>query len=76
MIFPNKYLKFDKSLLNLGSIIIKSMKKGLWYSVDEIWRNIKSDATKYNFNDLILTLDFLFGTNCIDIDDEGKICLN
>lgn len=78
MIFPNKYLKINKSLINLGAIIIKNIKNHMWYSVDEIWKNIKDDIdmNQYTFNDLILTLDFLFSVNCISINNEGKICLN
>lgn len=78
MIFPNKYLKINKSLINLGAIIIKNIKNHMLYSVDEIWKNIKDDIdmNQYTFNDLILTLDFLFSVNCISINNEGKICLN
>ncbi len=78
MVFPNKYLKFKNSLLNLGSIIIKNMKKNFWYTVDEIWRDLKVEESvrQYTFNDLILTFDFLFSINSISINSEGKVCLN
>lgn len=78
MVFPNKYLHLSKSLINLGSIVIKSMEKGLWYSADEIWKNIRNEANikHYTFNDLILTFDFLFSVNSISMNDEGNVCLN
>lgn len=78
MIFPNKYLKFTNSLINLGALIIKNMKKNIWHSADEIWREIKLEANfkQYTFNDFILALDFLFAVNGISINSEGKICLN
>ena len=78
MVFPNKYLKFKDSLINLGSIIIKKKKKNSWYTVDEIWRYIKveENVRQYTFNDLILTFDFLFSINSISINSEGKVCLN
>lgn len=78
MVFPDKYLRFNKSLINLGAILIKNIERKLWYSVDELWKCIKieADIKHYTFNDLILTLDFLFSINGISINNEGKICLN
>lgn len=78
MIFPNKYLKLNNSLINLGAIVIKEMKKNVWYFVDEIWRNVqkKSNTKYFTFDDLIIVLDFLFCVNCISMNSEGKVCLN
>ena len=78
MIFPSKHLRLNNALLNLGAIILKSMKKNQSYYVDDIWKTVKdqTNAKQFTFNDLILTFDFLFLLDAIFVNDEGKLCLN
>lgn len=74
MIMPTKHTTLEQSLLGFGSYLLGSLgEEGK--TIDELWNNYQKDfsAKKYrakqNFDNLVMTLLFLFSVNAIYMDD-------
>lgn len=76
MILPSKHVNFSESLLGFGSYVLQKLEKPL--SVDDIWKKYQSDFkndtyfAKQSFDNLILTLIFLYGIQAIK-EEKGII---
>lgn len=76
MLLPSKHVNFSESLLGFGSYLLQRLEKPL--SVDEIWKKYQSDFNsgyyfaKQSFDNLILTLIFLYGVQAIK-EEKGLI---
>lgn len=74
-LFPKKHITLEQSYLGFGAQLLCLINDGV--SVDELWQKSKTSfVVKHNFDDLILTLDYLYSIGVIKINQEGKICLN
>lgn len=75
---PDKHIRFSESLFGFGSYIIEKLKKP--QSVDELWESYQSDfqdnvyPAKHSFDNLLLTLVFLYSVSLTD-EREGEIYL-
>jgi hypothetical protein len=81
MILPTKHTKLEQSFLGFGGYILKIIGIGEGLSIDEIWRRYQKDfsdgiyTVKQSFDNLLLTLAFLYSINTIsEIDGEVKKC--
>lgn len=69
MLMPSKHINFSQSLLGFGSYLAAKLTNPM--SIDDLWREYKFDLEKelyfsnQSFDNLILTLIFLYGTNTI-----------
>ncbi len=78
MIVPTKHTSFSESLLGFGAILLTIVKEPL--TVDEIWYEF-SEYNKGNFrfpayhsfDNLILTINYLFLIGAVNLDEKGKI---
>ena len=76
MILPTKHTSIEQSFLGFGAYILKILGDGL--TIDELWTHYNRDFSigeynaKQSFDNLLLTLSFLFSINAI-FDDNGKI---
>lgn len=74
-LYPKKHITLEQSYLGFGAQIISLISKNI--TVDELWQKANANyMVKHNFDDLILTLDYLYSIDVIKINQEGKICLN
>lgn len=70
MILPSKHLNFSGSLLGLGSYILTKISEEP-LSIDELWLEYSHDSkngkyyASHSFDNLILTLLFLYSINTI-----------
>jgi hypothetical protein len=81
MILPTKHTSLERSFLGFGYYILKTIGDGL--AIDELWVKYKKDFSKgkydikQSFDDLLLTLVFLFSVNAVYYDNDSdrvKIC--
>ncbi len=79
MILPTKHTKVEQSLLGFGSYILQVIDEGS--TVDSIWQDYLKDLSnneypaKQSFDNLLLTLVFLFSVNAIEeMDGVIKKC--
>ena len=79
MILPTKHTSLDRSILGFGYYILKAVGDGL--TVDELWIKYRRDFSngtyniKRTFDDLLLTIVFLFSINAVYYDNERiKVC--
>lgn len=76
MIMPSKHINFSQSLLGFGSYLLSKLKTPK--SVDDLWKEYQSDfkndlySTPHSFDNLNLTLIFLYGINAI-YEENGII---
>ena len=76
MILPTKHTSLGQSLIGFGGYILKIIAGGL--TVDELWIQYQKDFSnseynvKQSFDNLLLTLAFLFAVDTI-YDDNGKV---
>jgi hypothetical protein len=79
MIFPDKHVKLSESFLGLGSYVIKQLDSPK--TIDQIWKNLSAaqqinDFPSYHsFENLVLTLDMLYGLGIIEENDKGKLVI-
>lgn len=78
MILPTKHINFSQSFLGLGAYILSQLSSTK--TIDEIWENYKIDyrndvyPAKHSFDNFVMTLIFLYGTESICVYKEtGKI---
>jgi len=76
MILPTKHINFSQSLLGLGAFVLSQLEKPK--SVDDLWEAYsyayknKNYLAKHSFDNLIMSLLFLYNTGRI-IEDKGVI---
>lgn len=76
MILPTKHINFSQSLLGLGAFVLSQLENPK--SVDDLWENYsfayknKNYLAKHSFDNLIMSLLFLYNTGRI-IEDKGVI---
>jgi len=81
MILPQKHIKLSESLFALGGLVINEIQLDEKMTIDELWIKInlklKKDKRKlisdFTFDNLILSLDYLYLLGLIEIDKEGRI---
>lgn len=75
MLIPTKHTNFSESLLGYGSYLLSKIKKRK--SVDELWNEYLIDykneiyPAKHTFDNLLLTLTFLYSLGIIKEQDGG-----
>ena len=75
-LMPKKHISLEQSLIGFGTKIIKLIGMNT-VSLEFLWQNCNLDcAVKHSFDDLILTLDYLFAIGIVKQDEEGWLCLN
>lgn len=73
MILPTKHINFSQSLLGLGAYILSEL--SLPKSIDELWNiylidyNNKVYLAKHSFDNLVMTLIFLYTIGSISEKD-------
>lgn len=74
-LLPKKHITLERSYLGFGAQILSLINGG--ESIDALWQKCNSNSNvKHSFDDFILTLDYLYSINVIQVNDEVKICLN
>lgn len=74
-LYPKKHITLEQSYLGFGAQLLSLIDESI--TVDELWQKSNTNyIVKHNFDDLILTLDYLYAIDIIKINQEGKICLN
>lgn len=77
MILPKKHISIEESLLGFGGYLLKYISKAI--SVDELWNKYLNDYnnskyhTKFNFDQFIVTIDYLFAIGAIEMNEKGEI---
>lgn len=77
MILPTKGITPDRSILSVGSDLLDLLDSP--QSVSNLWsrylnfRKQMGLERPVNFNWFVLTLDFLFSIEAIDLDDRGRL---
>lgn len=78
MILPNKHIRIAESLLGLGAYLLKYLKDGP-QTVDQLWfkvskqNNTKKAFAYHGFDNVVLSLNYLYIIGAIDISAEGLI---
>ena len=76
MIIPTKHTNFSQSLLGFGSYVLTQLKSPK--SIDEIWKQYQTDYknkvyhAKHSFDDLLLTIVFLYSIGSVN-EQKGVI---
>jgi hypothetical protein len=78
-LLPEKHVRLNETLLGLGAMVVLQLgEEGL--TIDELWDRFRELKLKkravperIGFEDLILTIDFLFALRAIRINAEGEI---
>jgi hypothetical protein len=79
MIIPTKHTKFSESLLGFGGYILTQLESPS--SIDDLWTKYQADYkneiyfAKHSFDNLLLTIVFLFSIGAI-YEQEGVIICN
>lgn len=79
MILPKKHLSLDESLFGFGAYLLNNIGKNS--NIDRLWRNYLGDyknniySVKFTFDQYIITIDYLFAINAIEINQKGELKL-
>lgn len=77
MLFPDKHIRLAESLIGLGSFVLDTLKTPK--TVDDLWaeyqkiNNTDRFPAYHTFENMILTVDFLFSIGAVDENPEGKL---
>ncbi len=66
MILPDKNIILQYSILGSGGIILNELRKP--ETVSSLWEKVKQRKEIQSFEKFVLTMDFLFALNAIDIN--------
>lgn len=78
MILPSKHIRISESLLGLGAYLMKYLNDGP-QTVDQLWfkvskqNNTKKAFSYHGFDNVVLSLNYLYIIGAIDINIEGLI---
>jgi len=67
MILPTKYVSLDKSLLGAGAVVLPLLDDPV--TTTGIWDQVKNAPEIGSYGRFVLTLDFLYAIDAIDIVD-------
>ena len=74
-LIPKKHVSLEHSLIGFGSKVI-SIIGDANVSLEYLWGQCNLNSTvKHSFDDLVLTLDYLFGIGVVIQNEEGLLCL-
>jgi hypothetical protein len=65
MIFPDKNIILQYSILGSGSIVLKELSKP--ETISSLWEKLKKRKEFQSFEKFVLTLDFLYIINVIEL---------
>jgi len=68
MIVPNKNIRLQNSLLGMGAQILPQL--NITQTVSSLWEKMKSSKEINSYDKFVLTLDFLFMLNLIELKDS------
>lgn len=68
MILPNKHLKFDRSLLVLGGVLLTHLHEP--QTVSRLWAIARDTTEVRSFDQFCLTLSFLYSIEAIALQDK------
>nr|WP_300452927.1 ABC-three component system middle component 6 [Fusobacterium sp.] len=78
MIMPDKNTTISESIIGLGAFVLSILEKPL--TIDDCWNKLNKKyiqkgkiQKKHTFDTFILTIDFLYIMNSIDINERGEI---
>ena len=77
MILPEKHLSLEASLFGFGAYLLYYLKKPLY--VEDLWdlyrRDLKDKKypVNFTFDEFIMTLDYLYIIQGIELDERGKL---
>ena len=70
MIIPDKNIRLENSLLGMGAHILSELHT--FETISSLWEKVKTNAEINSYEKFVLTLDFLFILNLINLQ-EGII---
>jgi len=78
MILPSKHIKFSESLLGLSAFLIDLLSEEmtvdeLWFKFSKINNNKNVFPSYHDFDNVILSLDFLYLIGVVNINSKGLI---
>lgn len=68
MILPTKHIRPQNSLLWCGSLVLKKLDSPK--TVNTLWNEAKKEKYLRSFQKFVLTLDFLYMSGLIEMDDN------
>ena len=75
-LLPKKHISLEQSLIGFSCHILTIIGKSKC-SLEYIWENCNTNCiAKHTFDDLILTIDYLYAIGVLNMDSEGRVCLN
>jgi hypothetical protein len=76
-LLPQKHARLNETILGIGAITLNELTTP--QTVDEVWDKLKTLKSKkmlpdrVSFEDLVLTLDFLYALRTITLNEEGAL---
>lgn len=67
MIIPDKNIKLQNSLLGMGAQVLSELQTS--ETISSLWEKIKTNKAINSYEKFVLTLDFLFMLNLIDLQE-------
>ena len=79
MILPKKHISVEESLFGYGAYLLHHITSKT--TVDNLWRTYLKEYqdaiynTKFNFDQFIVTIDYLFAIGAIETNEKGELIL-
>lgn len=77
MLLPSKHIRFSESLLGLGAVLLKILKKPM--TIDQLWlqfsklNNTSKLPAYHSFDNVVLAINFLFAIGTVSCNEEGLL---
>lgn len=77
MLLPAKHIKLSESIIGLSGFVLERLNKPK--TVDMLWNELrvavdrKEYPAHHPFENLLLSLDFLYSIDIIQLDDNGMV---
>ena len=77
MLLPAKHIKLSESIIGLSGFVLEKLNKPK--TVDMLWNELrvaierKEYPANHPFENLLLSLDFLYSIDIIRLDDNGMV---
>ena len=75
---PGKHVRLNETIIGLGAVLLSQLKESktldeLWDGVRQLRQQRKSIPEKVSLEDIVLTIDFLYGMGLVRVTQEGEL---
>ena len=78
-LLPGKHIRLNETAIGLGAVVLSQLATDsktldeLWDAIRQLRQQRKSIPEKIGLEDIVLTIEFLFGLGLVQLTEDGEL---